>query len=66
MAYPYSKYRDGADANAHIRDFLKTWEINHGAQRMSSAAEDKSVYLTSLHSIRTSTISLIERSTHLC
>ena len=28
MPYPYSKYRDGADAEAHIRDFLTTWEIN--------------------------------------
>ena len=42
MAYPYSKYRDGTDANAYIRDFLKTWEINHGAERLSLAAEDKS------------------------
>ena len=29
MLYPNSKYRDGADAKAHIRDFLTTWEINH-------------------------------------
>ena len=42
MPYPYSKYRDGADAETHIRDFLITWEINHGAQRLSTAAEDKS------------------------
>ena len=42
MPYPYSKYRDGADAETHIRDFLTTWEINHGAQRLSAAAEDKS------------------------
>ena len=42
MSYSYSKYRDGVDANAHISDFLNIWEINHGAQRLSSAAEDKS------------------------
>ena len=42
MPYPYSKYPDGADAKAHIRDFLTTWEINHGAQWLSGAAKDKS------------------------
>ena len=42
MPYPYSKFREGADAEAHVRDFLTTWEINHGAQRLSAAAEDKS------------------------
>ena len=42
MSYPYSKYRDGADAEAHIRDFLTTWEINHAAQWLSTAVEDKS------------------------
>ena len=42
MPYPYSKYRDGADAEAHIRDFLTTWEINHAAQRLSAATEGKS------------------------
>ena len=42
MSYPYLKYRDGADAEAHRRDFITTWEINHAAQRLSIAAEDKS------------------------
>ena len=42
MSYPYSKYKDGADAEAHIRDFLTTWEINHAPQRLSTATEDKS------------------------
>ena len=42
MPYPYSKFREGADAEAHIRDFLTTWEINHGAQRLSAVGEDKS------------------------
>ena len=40
MPYPYSKYRDGAATQAHIRDFLTTWEINHGAQRLSATTED--------------------------
>ena len=31
MPYPYSKFREGVDAEAHIRNFLTTWEINHGA-----------------------------------
>ena len=42
MPYPYSKYRDDADAEAHIRDFLDTWEINHAAQQLSTSAKDKS------------------------
>ena len=42
MPYPYSKYRDGIDSKAHVRHFLVTWEINHGAQRLSAATEDKS------------------------
>mgnify|MGYP000432721274 CR=1 FL=1 len=42
MPYPYSKFREGADAEAHVRDFLTTWEINHGAQRLLAAAKDKS------------------------
>ena len=25
MPYSYSKYRDGVDAEAHIRDFVTTW-----------------------------------------
>ena len=42
MSYPYSKYREGADAEAHIRDFLTTWEVNHVAQRLSATSEEKS------------------------
>ena len=41
MSYPYSKYRDDADAEAHIRDFLITWEVNHVAQQLSALAEEK-------------------------
>ena len=44
MPYLYLKYRDGADAEVYIRDFLTTWEINHGAQRLSAVAEDKSKF----------------------
>ena len=51
MPYPYSKYRDGANAEAHIKDFLTTWEINHGAQRLSAAAEDKSKIVESILSM---------------
>ena len=43
MPYPYSKYRDGADTEAHVCDFLTTWEVNHVAQRLSTAAEEKFV-----------------------
>ena len=42
MSYPYSKYRDDTHAKAQIRYFLTTWEINHAAQRLSAATEDKS------------------------
>ena len=42
MPYPYSKFREGADAKVHVRDFLTTWEIKHGAQRLSATAKDKS------------------------
>ena len=42
MSYPYSEYRDGDDDEAHIRDFLTTWEIDHAAQRLSTTVEDKS------------------------
>ena len=42
MPFPYSKFCEGTDAEAHVRDFLTTWEINHGAQKLSAAAEDKS------------------------
>ena len=51
MPYPYSKYKDGADAEAHIRDFLTTWEINHAAQRLSTVVEDKSEIAESVLSL---------------
>ena len=29
MPYPYPKYRDDPDAEAHVYAFLQTWEANH-------------------------------------
>ena len=29
MPYPYPKYRDDPDAEAHVYSFLQTWEANH-------------------------------------
>ena len=29
MTYPYSKYNDEADVEAHLRAFLTTWQANH-------------------------------------
>ena len=42
MSYPYPKYNDEADANAHVRAFLTTWQANHVLQRLSEAYADKS------------------------
>ena len=35
MSYPYSKYRDDPDAEAHVYAFLQTWEANHVSQRLT-------------------------------
>ena len=32
MPYPYPKYRDDPDAEAHVYAFLQTWEANHVSQ----------------------------------
>ena len=42
MSYPYSKYNDEADAEAHIHTFLATWQTNHVSQRLSEADANKS------------------------
>ena len=34
MSYPYPKYHDEADAQAHIRAFLRSWQENHVSQIM--------------------------------
>ena len=35
MPYPYPKYRDDPDAEAHVYAFLQTWEENHVSQRLT-------------------------------
>ena len=35
MPYPYPKYRDDTDAEAHVYAFLQTWEANHVSQRLT-------------------------------
>ena len=35
MPYPYLKYRDDPDAEAHVYAFLQTWEANHVSQRLT-------------------------------
>ena len=34
MSYPYPRYNGEADANAHVRAFLTTWQANHASQRL--------------------------------
>ena len=42
MAYPYPKYNHEADAEAHVRAFLTTWQANHVSQRLLEMDVDKS------------------------
>ena len=35
MSYPYSKYRDDLNAEAHVYAFLHTWEPNHVSQHLT-------------------------------
>ena len=35
MLYPYQKYRNDPDAEAHVYAFLQTWEENHVSQRLT-------------------------------
>ena len=37
MLYPYPKYNDELDAEAHVRAFFTTWQANHVAQRLAPA-----------------------------
>ena len=37
MPYPYSRYNDEPDAEAHVCTFLTTWQGNHVSQRLSEA-----------------------------
>mgnify|MGYP000712859657 CR=1 FL=1 len=41
MSYAYPKHHDEADAEAHIRAFLTTWQANHVSQRLSEEDADK-------------------------
>ena len=40
MSYPYSKYNDEADVEAHVRVFLTTWHANDVFQRLSLVDAD--------------------------
>ena len=42
MSYPYSKYRDDLDAEAHMYAFLQTWEANHVSQRFTDTEAELS------------------------
>ena len=42
MPYPYPKYNDEADTEAHMRAFLTPWQANHVSQRLSEADAAKS------------------------
>ena len=44
MSYPYPKYHDEADAEAHISAFLLTWQDNYVSQRLSEADVEKSKF----------------------
>ena len=35
MSYPYPRYNDEADAEAHVHAFLTTWQANHVSQRLA-------------------------------
>ena len=34
MPYPYPRYNGEADAEAHIRAYLTTWQANHASKRL--------------------------------
>ena len=34
MPYPYPRYNGEADAEAHIRAYLTTWQVNHASKRL--------------------------------
>ena len=41
IPYPYPKYHDEPDVEAHICAFLTMWQANHVSQRLSEVAADK-------------------------
>ena len=42
MPYPYPKYRDDPDVEAHVYAFLQTWEANHVSQRLTEPEAERS------------------------
>ena len=36
MSYPYPRYNDEANAEAHVHTFLTTWQAHHVSQRLAS------------------------------
>ena len=42
MPYPYPKYRDEPDAEAHVYAFLQTWEANYVSQRLTEPEPERS------------------------
>ena len=41
ILYPYPKYQDELDAEAHVRAFLQTWEANHVSLRLTEAEAER-------------------------
>ena len=37
MHYPYLRYNEGADTEAHVRASLTTWQANHVSQYLGAA-----------------------------
>ena len=42
MLYPYPKYNDEPDVEAHVRAFLTTWQANHVSQWLVEPETEKS------------------------
>ena len=42
MSYPYPKYNDDANVEAHVHVFFTTWKANHVSQRVLEVDADKS------------------------
>ena len=42
MLYPYPKYRDYPNAEAHVYAFFQTWEANHVSQRLIEPEAERS------------------------
>ena len=42
IQYPYPKYRDDPDVEAHVYAFLQAWEANHVSQRLTEPEVEQS------------------------